>query len=59
MIDVVVVVVIVGFFVATALLVRALGRVTDEASTERGPEVSEATQVTADQRSGPLPDGRE
>jgi hypothetical protein len=58
MLDVVVVVVIVAFFVACAFLVRVLGRVTDEPSTEREPEIPGIADVTADQRAGLLPDGR-
>jgi hypothetical protein len=58
MLDVVVVVVIVAFFVACALLVRVLGRVTDEPSTEREPEPPYIADVPADQRHGLLPDGR-
>lgn len=59
MVDVLMVAIIVAFFVAVALLVRVLGRVTDEASTERDPELPEAGEVTAGQRPGPLPDDRE
>jgi len=58
MIDVLMIAVIVAFFAAAALLVRVLGRVTDEASTEREPELVEASQPTAGQRPGLLPDGR-
>jgi hypothetical protein len=58
MLDVVVVAVIVAFFVACALLVRVLGRVTEEASTEREPEFADIADVPADQRHGLLPDGR-
>ena len=59
MVDVLMIAVIVAFFVAAALLVRVLRRVTEEASTEREPELPEAPEVTADQRSGLLPDGRQ
>jgi hypothetical protein len=59
MVDVLMIAVIVAFFVAAALLVRVLGRVTDEASTEREPELPETSQPAADQRSGLLPDGRQ
>jgi hypothetical protein len=58
MVDVLMVVVIVAFFVAAALLVRVLGRVTDEASVEREPDFPEAVDVPADQRPAVLPDGR-
>jgi hypothetical protein len=58
MLDVVVVAVIVAFFVAAALLVRMLGRVTEEASPEREPDFPDIAEVAADQRPGLLPDGR-
>jgi hypothetical protein len=58
MLDVVLVAVIVAFFVAAALLVRVLGRVTEEASTEREPELPEIADVPADPRPGLLPNGR-
>jgi hypothetical protein len=58
MLDVVVVAVIVAFFVAAALLVRVLGRVTEEASTEREPELPDIADVPADQRHGLLPGSR-
>ncbi len=58
MVDVVMVAVIVAFFVVAALLVRVLGRVTDEASAEREPDLPEAADVPADHRPGLLPGGR-
>jgi hypothetical protein len=58
MLDVVVVVVIVAFFVACALLVRLLGRVTDEPSAEREPDIPGIADVAADQPHGLLPNGR-
>ena len=58
MLDVVVVAVIVAFFVACALLVRVLGRVTDEPSTEREPEIPDVADVAADQPHGLLPGRR-
>jgi hypothetical protein len=58
MLDVVLVVVIVAFFVACALLVRVLGRVTDEPSAEREPVAYEVAKVPADQPRGLLQDGR-
>ena len=59
MVDVAMVAVIVAFFVAAALLVRVLGRVTDEASVEREPELRDtADDVPADQPHGLLPGGR-
>jgi hypothetical protein len=50
--------VIVAFFVAAALLVRVLGRVTDEASVEREPDLADVADVPAEQRPGLLSDGR-
>jgi hypothetical protein len=58
MVDVLMVAIIVAFFVAAALLVRVLGRVTEEASTEREPEPPYVADVPADQPHGLLPDGR-
>jgi hypothetical protein len=58
MVDVLMVAVIVAFFVASALLVRVLGRVTDEPSTEREPDIYDIADVPADRRPGLLPDGR-
>jgi hypothetical protein len=58
MVDVLMVAVIVAFFVAAALLVRVLGRVTEEASVEREPEVPDIADVPADPPHGRLPDGR-
>jgi hypothetical protein len=58
MVDVVVVAVIVAFFLASALLVRVLGRVSDEASVEREPDLADTADGPADQRLGLLPDGR-
>lgn len=48
MVDVVMILVIVAFFVAAALLVRVLGRVTDEASVERERGFEDAGDQTAD-----------
>jgi hypothetical protein len=58
MVDVLMVAVIAAFFVAAALLVRVLGRVTDEASAEREPELADVADVPAGQRPGLLSDGR-
>jgi hypothetical protein len=49
MTDVIVVAVIVAFFGLSALLVRALGLVVDEASVERGPDLEDSPDQ-------PLPD---
>jgi hypothetical protein len=58
MVDVAMIAAIVVFFVAAALLVRVLGRVTDAATTEREPDLGEAPEVTAGQTYGLMSDGR-
>jgi hypothetical protein len=58
MVDVVMIVVIVAFFVAAALLVRVLGRVTDEASVEREPELTDAADEVSGRQHGLLPGQR-
>ena len=47
MTDVIMVAVIVVFFALSALLVRGLGRVVDDASAEREPEPADMAEVTA------------
>ena len=49
------IVVIVAFFVAAALLVRVLGRVTEEASVERESEIAEVADEGSGQQHGLLP----
>jgi hypothetical protein len=58
MVDVVMIVVIVAFFAAAALVVRVLGRVTDEASVEREPELADAADEVSDRQHGLLPGQR-
>jgi F0F1-type ATP synthase membrane subunit b/b' len=58
MVDVVMIVVIVAFFVAAALLVRLLGRVTEEASVEREPEIADTADAVSGQQHGLLPGQR-
>jgi hypothetical protein len=55
MVDVLMIVVIVAFFVAAALLVRVLGRVTEEASVERESEIAEVADEGSGQQHGLLP----
>jgi len=58
MVDIVMIAVIVAFFVAVALLVRVLGRVTEAASVEREPELADGAEVSESQRHTSLADGR-
>jgi F0F1-type ATP synthase membrane subunit b/b' len=57
MVDVVMIVVIVAFFIVAALLVRVLGRVTEEASVEREPQIADMADE-AGQQHGLLPGQR-
>jgi hypothetical protein len=58
MVDVVMIVVIVAFFVAAALLVRVLGRVTDEASVEREAQIADTADEVSGQQHGLVPGQR-
>jgi hypothetical protein len=58
MVDVVMIVVVVAFFVAAALLVRVLGRVTEEASVEREPQIADVAEEDSGQQHGLLPGQR-
>jgi hypothetical protein len=58
MVDIVMIAVIVAFFVAAVLLVRVLGRVTDEPSVEREPELADVANEVSDRQHGLLPGQR-
>jgi hypothetical protein len=58
MTDVIMVAVIVAFFALSALLVRALAPVVEDASSEREPDLADLAEVTQDHHQNRSPEQR-